>query len=349
MKIIMYRKKNSRGGKMKKRQRKKQVQKRIIAVGAFMLILFVVVLAGIFLKKKYDEKMDEKMRIAQEEERKLQEEKERKAKLQERLNIKIDFDIHSKAAIVKDLQNQKILGALNPEKQIYPASMTKIMTAVVAIEKLKNLDERITIPTSEVQSLYERGASVAGFWPGESITVKDLLYGLMLPSGAECCVALAGAASGNEDVFIKEMNDKAKELGMVNTNFANTTGLHDENHYSTVQDMMILLEYALQHETFYQVFTARSYTTAPTLGNQEGIRFESTVYEKIDRVNITDGEFLGGKTGYTQAAGLCLASLAEVEGQKYILVTAGAEGNHNTEPFHVMDAENIYKIGRAHV
>ena len=138
----MYRKKNSRGGKMKKRQRKKQVQKRIIAVGAFMLILFVVVLAGIFLKKKYDEKMEEKMRIAQEEERKLQEEKERKAKLQERLNIKIDFDIHSKAAIVKDLQNQKILGALNPEKQIYPASMTKIMTAVVAIEKLKNLDER---------------------------------------------------------------------------------------------------------------------------------------------------------------------------------------------------------------
>ena len=97
---------------MKKRQRKKQVQKRIIAVGAFMLILFVVVLAGIFLKKKYDEKMEEKMHIAQEEERKLQEEKERKAKLQERLNIKIDFDIHSKAAIVKDLQNQKILGAL---------------------------------------------------------------------------------------------------------------------------------------------------------------------------------------------------------------------------------------------
>ena len=135
---------------------------------------------------------------------------------------------------------------------------------------------------------------------------------------------------------------------MLNSHFVNASGLHEDEHYTTVTDIMILLEQAIKNETFYEVFTTRSYTTAPTAAEPDGITFESTMYDKKSTLEVTDGEILGGKTGFTNAAGLCLASLANVEGQNYILVTAGADGNHNTEPFHVLDAENIYsQIGAA--
>lgn len=337
---------------MRKEQRKKQLRRKLAIVCTCSLAGFVAIFGGISLKWEYDQRQEEKLRIEREEAQKKQEEEERKAeekrKLEERLNVKIDMNIYSKAAIVKDLKNQKVLASKSPEERIYPASMTKIMTALVAIEEFEDLDKSIVIPVDEVLALYERGASMAGFKPGESVSVRDLLYGLMLPSGADCCMALACEIAGDEAGFVQKMNAKAKELGMTNTNFVNASGLHDENHYSTVQDILVLLEYALKNETFYQVFTTRSYTTAPTQEYPEGITFESTMYEKKDSLEVTDGEILGGKTGFTSAAGLCLASLAEVEGQEYILVTAGAEGNHDTEPFHILDAENIYsQIGAA--
>lgn len=258
------------------------------------------------------------------------------------------MDIYSKAAIVKDVQNNKVLASKNAEERIYPASMTKVLTALIAVEELSDLDEKIKIPVEEVLAEYERGASMAGFQPGEEVSAKDLLYGLMLPSGAECCTALACKISGSEEAFAEKMNERAKELGMLSSHFVNASGLHEEDHYTTVTDIMILLEQAIKNKTFYDIFTTRSYTTAPTAAETTGITFESTMYDKKSTLEVTDGEILGGKTGYTKAAGLCLASLAKVEGQEYILVTAGADGNHNTEPFHVLDAENIYsQIGAA--
>lgn len=337
---------------MKREQRKKELKRKLILASTGALTGLVIIFGGISLKREYDQRQEEKLRIEREEARKKQEEEERKAeekrKLEARLNVKIDMNIYSKAAIVKDLKNQKVLAAQNSEERIYPASMTKIMTALLAAEEIENLDESVLIPTDEVLALYERGASMAGFAPGETASARDLLYGILLPSGADCCMALACEIAGDEAGFVQMMNEKAKELGMGNTNFVNASGLHDESHYSTVQDILVLLEYALKNETFYQVFTTRSYTTAPTREHPEGITFESTMYEKKDHLEVTDGEILGGKTGFTSAAGLCLASLAEVEGQEYILVTAGAEGSHDTEPFHVLDAENIYsQIGAA--
>lgn len=333
---------------MKKEQRIREVRKKRRILFGICILLLISLLCGIKLKQIYDEKQEEKARIEAEAERKRQQEAEEKRKLEERLNVKIDWDIYSEAAIVKDVKNNKVLAAKNGEERIYPASMTKIMTALIAVEEIEDLNKKIKIPVDEVLAEYERGASMAGFRPGEEVSAKDLLYGLMLPSGAECCTALACEISGTEAAFAEKMNEKAKELGMLNSHFVNASGLHEEDHYTTVTDMMMLLEQAIKNEIFYEVFTTRSYTTAPTMDNPDGITFESTMYDKKSTLEVTDGEILGGKTGYTNAAGLCLASLANVEGQEYILVTAGAKGNHNTEPFHVLDAENIYsQIGAA--
>lgn len=336
---------------MKKKQKRKGVERkrRILFRTLAVCILFLLaVLGGIKLKQVYDRKQEEKARIEAEIERKKQQEAEEMRKLEERLNVQVNLDIYSKSAIVKDIQNNKVLASKNAEERIYPASMTKILTALIAVEEISDLDEKIIIPVDEVLVEYKRGASMAGFRPGEEVSARDLLYGLMLPSGAECCTALACKISGSEEAFAEKMNQRAKELGMLNSHFVNASGLHEEDHYTTVTDIMILLEQAIKNEIFYEIFTTPSYTTAPTASDPDGITFKSTMYEKKTTLEVTDGEILGGKTGFTNAAGLCLASLANVEGQEYILVTAGADGNHNTEPFHVLDAENIYsQIGAA--
>lgn len=133
---------------------------------------------------------------------------------------------------------------------------------------------------------------------------------------------------------------------MKNTHFCNSTGLHEPEHYSTVKDMAVLLQYAVKNETFREVFTSKSYSAAPSEVHPEGFTFTSTMFRHLDGTEVTGGTLLGGKTGYTPEAGLCLASLAEISGKEYILVTAGAEGSHETEPYHILDAVNVYsKIG----
>ncbi|WP_330576611.1 D-alanyl-D-alanine carboxypeptidase family protein [Defluviitalea raffinosedens] len=164
----------------------------------------------------------------------------------------------------------------------------------------------------------------------------------MLPSGAESCIALAEHIAGSEQNFVRLMNEKAEELGMRHTHFENTTGLHDENHYTTVKEMSIFLREALQNDIFRDIFTTFRYSTPPTNQHPEGITLTSTIYEKLDSRTIMNGEILGGKTGYTDEAGLCLASLAKVGQQEYILITAGAKGNHHTEQFNITDALAVY-------
>lgn len=183
---------------------------------------------------------------------------------------------------------------------------------------------------------------MAGFQPGERARLKDLLYGILLPSGAECCMAFADRIAGSEEAFVEMMNQKASELGMDNTHFCNPTGLHDPEHYSTVKDISVLLQYALKNETFKETFTSSRYSVQPSDQHPEGFTFYSTMFQYMDSAKVTGGKIIGGKTGYTEEAGLCLASLAEVGGKEYILVTAKADGTHETEQFHILDAINVY-------
>jgi D-alanyl-D-alanine carboxypeptidase (penicillin-binding protein 5/6) len=220
--------------------------------------------------------------------------------------------------------------------------MTKIMTALIAIEEMPNFQKKIRIPGEMFDVLYAENASRAGFEPGEAVTVEDLIYGVLLPSGAECCLTLANEIAGSEQEFVNLMNKKAREIGMENTQFRNSIGLHDESHYSTASDMAKLLRYALKSSTFRNVFTSNQYTTSPSNFHPKGLTFNSTLFRYLENATVTGGQLLGGKTGYTQEAGQCLASLADIEGEEYILVTAGAPGDQMTEQLHIDDAIKIF-------
>ena len=156
--------------------------------------------------------------------------------------------INSPYAVLMQVKGGKIIGNMKGDEKIYPASMTKIMTVIVAIENLDDLDEEITLTQEMFAGLYEQDATQAGFQPGETVRAIDLLYGAMLPSGAECCIALADTVGGSRDGFVEMMNKKAQKLGMNGTHFCDTTGLHDPDHYSTVRDIAVLLRYAVQRD-----------------------------------------------------------------------------------------------------
>jgi D-alanyl-D-alanine carboxypeptidase (penicillin-binding protein 5/6) len=230
----------------------------------------------------------------------------------------------------------------NSEEKIYPASLTKMMTAIVAIENLPDMQKKIKLHNSMFQNLDKADATMAGFQPDEQVRAIDLLYGVVLPSGAECCIGLADQIAGSEQGFVRLMNQKAANLGMNNTHFENATGLHNENHYTTVKDLAILLSYALQNNTFREIFTSSRHTTYSTNKHPGGITFYSTMFENLSTPGVTKGEILGGKTGYTDEAGLCLASLGKISNQEYILITAGAKGNHKSEQYNIADALTVY-------
>ncbi len=256
---------------------------------------------------------------------------------------KLSNDINSSNAILMDLWSGEILAEKFPDEKIYPASLTKIMTAVLVLEHYTDLEIMLEMPDDIYTYLIEQNASVAGFLSGEKVRIIDLLYGILLPSGADACLVVARAISGNEQAFAKKMTEKAHSIGAENTNFVNSTGLHAADHYTTVRDLSTILMYALKNETFKNIFTTASYTTAPTNKHIHGITFTNTTFKAFERAGIENLYVKGGKTGYTEEACLCLASLAEKNGREYILVTVGAgtpTSSRGTQ--HVADANYIY-------
>lgn len=228
---------------------------------------------------------------------------------------------------------------------MYPASMTKIMTAIVAIENLKDLNQEITLTNEMVADLYAQDATQAGFQPGETVQAIDLLYGVMLPSGAECCIALADTIAGSETGFVELMNQKAEKLGLENTHFCNTTGLHADDHYSSAKDIADLLRYALKNRTFREIIESPYHSTPGTNVHPDGITFYSTMFKNLSDTEVIDGQIMGGKTGFTSEAGCCLASFAEIDDIEYILVTAGA---YQAGTPHIDDAVKLYnRLGEA--
>lgn len=235
--------------------------------------------------------------------------------------------------LLYNLNDNKILYRKNNDDKISIASLTKIMTALVTIEKYSDLNQKIKI-TSE--AFYNtNGYAKAGFKIGDEVTILDLLYGVLLPSGADAAQQLAIQISGSIDAFSLEMNKKAAELGMNNTHYSNPVGRDDEKNYSTLNDIAKLLFYALNNETFYKIYTSRNYTTT------NNIELTSTLVPAKDKFNLNIDNIVGSKSGYTPNAGLCLSSIAEYNGIKYLLIIASspyADGFPN----HVLDSVNIY-------
>lgn len=250
--------------------------------------------------------------------------------------------LYSRNVLLVRRSDGAVIHERRADERIYPASMTKIMTALLALENAEDLGQTVCITEEMVEIPRQNNAVQAGFLVGEEVPVLDLVYGALLPSGAECCLALACEIAGDEQSFAVLMNERAEQLGMVDTHFTGAIGLHDEQHYTTVRDMAILLEAALENDDFRTAFTSHRYSTGPTNLHPDGITVRSSVFEDISSDEFPGGHLLGGKTGYTAEAGLCLASLAEKDGEEYILITAGAGGSTRTAPHHVQDALAVF-------
>lgn len=252
-----------------------------------------------------------------------------------------DINLLSSHSILVKVKTREILFRKANTEKIYPASLSKMMTILLAIESLPDLEEEITLQTEMFARLKAADASTAGFEAGEKVKVIDLLYGAMLPSGAECSIGLADRIAGSESAYTALMNEKAEKLGMKNTHFTNATGLHDPALTSTADDMAILLLSALKNPTFRTLFCSPTHTSSPTAIHPAGLKMESSVFGRLSSPVFDGGQILGGKTGYTGEAGLCLASLAEKNGEEYILITTNADPEAPGRP-HLTDAITAY-------
>lgn len=246
------------------------------------------------------------------------------------------LEINSKNVILYNLDNNEILYEENSDEKIKIASLTKIMTTIVAIENIEDLNSKVTINNNMLKGLREQNASVAGFRVGDKLSYLDLLYAAMLPSAADATQALAISISGNVNNFVNLMNEKAIKLGMLNTNFTNTTGLDDKNNYSTLKDVAILIKYALKNDLFKTIFETPFYTTT------NGKILIRSLDKNIDQHKLDINYIKGAKTGTTDLAGLCLASTTTYNNINYLLITTGALKSYKT-PYNILDHDKIYK------
>jgi len=249
----------------------------------------------------------------------------------------VDVDILSDYAVLANLSTGEIIFDYRGSNRAYPASITKIMTVLVGLE-YSTSDE--VVVQFDLNELYLAGSTMTGFMNGEIRTLSEILHGAMLTSGGDATASLAHHVAGSYEDFVELMNATARRLGMHNTHFMNTSGLHHVNHYTTARDTAILLEYALNNRQFERIFTAPTYTFTNSEGSQQIMR--STMFRNLEEPIINGGEILGGKVGFTTPAGLCLASFATDGVYDFVLITFSAPSGE-VPPAHLQDAVNIYE------
>lgn len=226
---------------------------------------------------------------------------------------------HAEAAILMDMKSGKVLYSKNENEKMYPASITKIMTAILTLESGIDFSEVIQA-TQEAISPITNKHSHMGILVGENLTIENLIYGMLVYSANDAANVLAVRVGGSLDGFVQMMNDKAIELGAINTHFANAHGFHDDNHYTTASDIAIIARYAMQNETFREIVKTDMYTMEATNKYKE-TRYLSSTNHLISRRrqgNYFYKKAIGIKTGYTDESGYCLASAA-VDGDTELL------------------------------
>ena len=233
-----------------------------------------------------------------------------------------NIEIKARTAILQDFLSGEILYEKEPDRSIYPASMTKIMTSIIAFDLIKsgdlNLDEKFII-SEKAWRLSTAGYSSMFVMVGDEVTVEDLLMGIIVASGNDACIALAEGIAGTEEEFAIMMTSKAKEIGMANTNFANSSGINDPDNYSTVRDIMIMSNYLIKnHPEYYKWFKEKEFTWDRTGGDPitQGNR-NPLLYKNIGADGI--------KTGYLAVERYSLASSLERKGRRLIAVGSGFE------------------------
>ena len=231
-------------------------------------------------------------------------------------------NVSSKYVETYDITDGKVLYEKNSNEVVSIASLTKLATIMTAIENIENLDEEVTI-TYSILNTVDPSASVAGLRAGDILTYRDLLYAAMLPSGADATNSIAILTSGSIDNYVIKMNEFVNKIGLKNTHFVNVTGLDDNNHYSTCDDVRKLLEYSLKNKDFREIYTTKEYTM------KNGKLLKSTLY-KYNASNDDMNKIIGSKSGSTGNAGYCLSSLSNINGHEVITIVLNAPRYGNT-------------------
>lgn len=233
-----------------------------------------------------------------------------------------EFTADAKAAILINAETGDVLYEKNATQKAYPASTTKIMTALLVLENMQP-DDTITLTEEDVD--LASGSSNAGLKEGETLTVEDLLYCLMLPSANEAANAFAREIGGSTEGFADMMNKHAKELGCVNTHFVNANGLHDENHYTCAKDLALIAQEAMKHELFATVVNTAQHRL-PDTNKQQSRIILTTNHLILSRYSDAYYDSAHGiKTGHTTPAGYCLVSEADENGYTYYAVVLGCD------------------------
>lgn len=253
--------------------------------------------------------------------------------------VTLGNQIESINAVLVDASTDTILARRNADKQIHPASMTKVMTLLVAAENITDYNQTFKMTSKIIDPVYRLDLTLAGFCPNEEVKLIDMMYGMTLESGAEAAVGLAVHVAGSEEEFVKLMNQKCKELGLTSTSFTNVSGQHNKNHYTTAVEMAMIMKAAMKNPLCREILSAEYYTV-PKNDFHEELKFHSGMFEKMHGNEPEVATIKGGKTGFTAQALFCLVSFAVTDdGREIICVTAQGERKYSP----IYDCIELYK------
>lgn len=335
----------------RRQERQRRMMKKLLPLGGALGVLIIIIVAVVVPGKKSDvndkqvkEKTEknvaqtsgsEPVEIAEEEMAAVETGTQEKKTTPPIYNFESTADtitinsenMLSSHAILVNENTDTIVAAKGEKERISPASMTKVLTVLVAAEHIKeeDLDDTFTMTLEVTDYAYTNDCSSVGFLDGEKVKVRDLFYGTILPSGGDAAVGLATYVAGSHEAFVDLMNKKLEELGLSDSaHFTNCVGIYDENHYCTVYDMAVIMKAAVQNELCKEVLSAHTYTTTPTTEHPEGIIISNWFLRRIEDKD-TGGQVLCAKTGYVAQSQSCAVSYGTFAGETpYICVTAGS-------------------------
>ena len=257
-------------------------------------------------------------------------------------------ELNCKGAMLVELNSDSVLYELNADERLYPASLTKIMTCLVALER-GNLSDEVEVDGALFEGM-DADASIVGLLPGEKLSLEELLYGLMVASGNDASLVIGDHIAGSVEGFVDLMNQKAKELGCTGTHFVNPDGLHDDEHYTTARDMITITKEALKSETFRTLCGTASHEIPETNASSSRMVYTTNYFmSAIITSKYYWDKVSGVKTGFTTPAGRCLVTLVEEGAYSYLSVVLGCETpyDENGEPVygHFTESRKLLEYG----
>ena len=264
------------------------------------------------------------------------------AETPQQTNSEQNLTLYSDAAILMDSATGKVLAEKNSNEKMYPASTTKILTAIITIENCK-LDDKITASYDAVMSI-PVGYSNAAIQPDETLSVEELLNLFLIHSANEVGMIFAEHISGSVENFADLMNQKAAEIGCTNTHFTNPSGIHDEEHYSTAYDMALIAKYCMKNETFRSIVSKPSCEVAAT------DKYEERYFVNTNDLIRPSSQYyyqyaIGIKTGFTSQAKNCLIAASKKDNMELITVILGAQTTDNGKSARYVDSINLFEYG----